>query len=188
METAQVSGIEERIRSAFPDGVIERVQVLAHGDDPGVGPTEIAARAYLSREGHAESTEADDEIVKAFTETSDLHTILQRLGDELPFVAWIEFLPFTRDEPARHSTGSVTRFSPRRSQLKYPKESQERLTPVMTRLGTADLATVDTLIDAGFANSRAEVLHWAVRRIREHPAYAQMQGRVEEIAELKTQF
>ena len=64
----------------------------------------------------------------------------------------------------------------------------EELTAVMTRLGPADLATVDTLITAGIANSRAEVLRWAVGRIREHPAYAQLQERVHEIDELKAQF
>jgi hypothetical protein len=63
-----------------------------------------------------------------------------------------------------------------------------KLTPVMTRLGPADLATVDTLITAGIANSRAEVLRWAVGRIREHPAYAQLQERVHEIDQLKAQF
>ena len=59
----------------------------------------------------------------------------------------------------------------------------------MTRLGPADLATVDTLITAGIANSRAEVLRWAVGRIREHPAYAQLQEPpVREIDQLKAQF
>jgi hypothetical protein len=58
----------------------------------------------------------------------------------------------------------------------------------MTRLGPADLATVDTLIIAGTANSRAEVLRWAVGRIREDPAYAQLQERVHEIDQLKAQF
>jgi hypothetical protein len=67
-------------------------------------------------------------------------------------------------------------------------EASEELTPVMTRLGPADLATVDTLITAGIAGSRAEVLRWAVGRIRENPAYAQIQDRVREIGELKARF
>jgi hypothetical protein len=46
---------------------------------------------------------------------------------------------------------------------------------------------VDTLITAGIANSRAEVLRWALGRIRE-PVYAQLQQRVHEINELKAQF
>ncbi len=54
--------------------------------------------------------------------------------------------------------------------------------------GGGTLATVDTLITAGIGNSRAEVLRWAVGRIRERPAYAQLQERVHEIDELKAQF
>ena len=62
------------------------------------------------------------------------------------------------------------------------------LTSVMTRLGAEDLTTVDTLVTAGIASSRAEVLRWALGRIRVHPAYAQIQDRVHEISELKAQF
>jgi hypothetical protein len=43
---------------------------------------------------------------------------------------------------------------------------------VHTRLGSEDLATVDAVIAAGLASSRAEVLRWAIGRIREDPAYA----------------
>jgi hypothetical protein len=56
---------------------------------------------------------------------------------------------------------------------------------VQTRLSPADLATVDTLITAGIASSRAEVLRWAIGRIRENPAYAQIQERAREIDDLK---
>ena len=45
----------------------------------------------------------------------------------------------------------------------------------MVRLGAVDLATVDTLITAGVVNSRAEGMRWALSRLREHPAYAQLQ-------------
>ena len=69
-----------------------------------------------------------------------------------------------------------------------PDEAPGELTSVMTRLGPADLAVVDTLITAGIATSRAEVMRWALGRIREHPAYAQLQQRVHEIDELKAQF
>ncbi len=59
---------------------------------------------------------------------------------------------------------------------------------VRTTLGPADLATVDALITAGIASSRAGVMRWAIGRIRENPAYAQLQERVGEISELKAQF
>ena len=59
---------------------------------------------------------------------------------------------------------------------------------VQTRLGPANLATVDTPITAGIASTRAEVMRWAIGRIRENPAYTQIQERAREISELKTQF
>jgi Arc/MetJ-type ribon-helix-helix transcriptional regulator len=62
------------------------------------------------------------------------------------------------------------------------------LASVHTQLGPADLATVDALITAGIASSRAEVMRWAIGRIRENPAYAQIQERAREISELKVQF
>ena len=40
---------------------------------------------------------------------------------------------------------------------------------VHTRLGPGDLATVDAVIAAGIASSRAEVVRWAIGRIREDP-------------------
>ena len=67
-------------------------------------------------------------------------------------------------------------------------EAMPDFTRVATLLGPADLATVDALIMAGVATSRAEVLRWAVGRIRENPAYTQLQERVHEIDELKTEF
>lgn len=197
MGNVPAAQVEERIRSAFPEGAIERVQVLAHGDDPEVGPGETAVRVFLSRAGRPEGPEADKEILTTVRDGGPAP--LGRLADELPLVEWIEFRPHMQDEPARHGdyhpdVGPSIRFSPREQDQAHlteqvgPGEPQEQLTPVMTRLGTADLAAVDTLIAAGIAGSRAEILRWAVSRIREHPAYAQLQDRVHEISQLKAQF
>jgi hypothetical protein len=190
MENAQSGRIEEQVMSAFPEGAVERVQVLAYGDDPWVEPGETAIRVFISRAGRPEGEEADKEIIKAFEESS--HAALDRLSGELPFIGWMDFRPEVQDESARSGgpfgTGPFFRFKTRRDQCGPPDEPSEQLTPVMTRLGAADLATVDTLIAAGIANSRAEILRWAVGRIRENPAYSQLQDRVHEISELKARF
>ena len=47
-------------------------------------------------------------------------------------------------------------------------------TPVLARLGPAGLETVDTLIMAGIAATRAEAIRWALDRIRERPAYQRL--------------
>ena len=66
MGNVPATEVEERIRSAFPEGAIERVQVLAHGDDPEVCPGETAVRVFLSRTGRPEGPEADKEILTTF--------------------------------------------------------------------------------------------------------------------------
>src|ERR1022692_3904375 len=167
--------IEEQVRSFFPADAIARVQVLEYGDDPEVEPGETAIRVFISRAGRPEGKEANDAVIK-------------KVRDGLPrFIGWVEFRadgPVTAAGPR----GPVLRIGGRGGRARALDEVSEELTPVMTRLGAADLATVDTLITAGIANSRAEVLRWAVGRIREHPAYAQLQERVHEIDELKAQF
>jgi hypothetical protein len=178
--------IEEQVRSFFPADAIARVQVLEYGDDPEVEPGETAIRVFISRAGRPEGKEANEEIVEAFKETN--HAVIKKVRDGLPrFIGWVEFHadgPVTAAGPR----GPVLRIGGRGGRARALDEMSEELTPVMTRLGAADLATVDTLITAGIANSRAEVLRWAVGRIREHPAYAQLQERVHEIDELKAQF
>jgi len=58
----------------------------------------------------------------------------------------------------------------------------------VARLGPTDLETVDVLITAGIAANRADAVRWALARIRERPAYAELQQRARDIEELKTQF
>ena len=186
MEKTETDRIEQLVRSAFADGEVERVAVLEYGDDPEVGPGETAVRVFINLAGQPK-----DEFGHA-----NLHTFheahraaILQLGEQLrPVAWWVEYRTSGEAEP-RPGRGRLSRGR-LRSQLRdtEPGEVAGELTPVMTRLGPPDLATVDTLITAGIATSRAEVLRWAVARIREHPAYAQIQQRVNEISELKAQF
>jgi hypothetical protein len=47
---------------------------------------------------------------------------------------------------------------------------------------------VDTLISAGIAANRAEAVRWALARIGERPAYAQLREHTRDIERLKTEF
>jgi len=186
MEETAADRIEKQLRSVFPEGTIARVQVLGYGDDPEVEPGDTAVRVYIPRSDRPEGEEADEEIVSTFEEAN--RRLIKKVREILPrFIGWVEF---RADSPsgAVRSHGPVLRIGGRAGRAKALDEVSEELTPVMTRLGPADLATVDTLITAGIANSRAEVLRWTVGRIRENPAYAQLQERVHEIDELKAQF
>lgn len=187
MDELAMQRIEEQVRSAFPDDAIERVELLRHGDDPAVEPGGAALRVFIDRAGRPESEEADLEIVHSFDDANN--AVLRKLHDTLPpGIEWIEFLP-GGEAPTARPHGPRLRTGTGLDRRSVPLgEVPGELTPVMTRLGPTDLATVDTLITAGIATSRAEVLRWALGRIREHPAYAQLQQRVHEIDELKAQF
>jgi hypothetical protein len=175
--------IEEQLRSIFAEGAIDRVEVLGYGDDPVIEPGETAIRVSIDRAGRPEGHDADEEIIHVFEGAN--RAAIEELRDKLPrFIGWVEFCA----AGTASSHGPVLRIGVRGRRPASLDEASEELTPVMTRLGAADLATVDTLITAGIAASRAEVMRWAVGRIREHPAYAQLQERVHEIGELKAQF
>jgi hypothetical protein len=183
------TGVEEHLRSVFPDGAISRVQVLQYGDDPAVEPGDVAVRVFLPRPDRPEGGEADEDVIGSFEKAN--RERLGKLNDELPrAVAWVEFQtdsPEGTDGAEQHRR-HVLKIGRRGRARKPLDDAAEDLTSVMTRLGPADLATVDTLITAGIAGSRAEVLRWAVGRIRDNPAYAQIQDRVREINELKARF
>jgi hypothetical protein len=178
--------VEEHIRSLFPDDVISRVQVLEYGDDPAVEPGDVAIRVFLHLPDQPEGEEADEETVDSFEKAN--RERLKKLHDELPrFIAWVEFQadsPEETEKLRRH----VLKIGRGGRAARPVDEASQELTPVMTRLGPADLAAVDMLITAGIAGSRAEVLRWAVGRIRENPVFAQLQDRVREISELKARF
>ena len=55
-------------------------------------------------------------------------------------------------------------------------------------LGRSGLETVDTLIMAGIADTRADAIRWALDRIRERPAYERLRERIQEIEQLRYGF
>jgi hypothetical protein len=186
-DKSAVGRLERQFRLLFPDGTFTSVKVLQYGDDPGVEPGDVAIRAFLPRADRAAGREEDEQVLEAFHDANN--ATIEQMRDKLPrFVGWIEFHPEHPDQTDDRHGGPVMRLqqsSPRASAL---DTGAEDIVSVMTRLGAADLAVVDTLITAGIASSRAEALRWAVGRIRENPAYGQLQQRVDEINELKNQF
>ncbi len=188
MDSAVSDSVEKHLRSLFPAGTFTRVDVLGYGDDPDVEPWETAVRAFVDRAGQpAESWEDDEKVLQAFEKAHGQQTKKLHHAGLLRSVAWVQFIP---DSPARRAQrGALYGFPSMLHGLRSEVADEvEGSGTVRTTLGPTDLATVDTLISAGIASSRAEVMRWAVGRIRENPAYAQLQDRVREIGELKTQF
>jgi hypothetical protein len=170
---------DEKIRERFPDAPIERVELLQYGDDPEIEPGQFLARIVIAVSGD------EEERKQAFHAFHDTHREafheLRRDLDRLPTRTVLAFV--AGGEPA-DSNRRVIKLDGRPG----PGTDGPGLTAVMARVAAEDLETLDTLIAAGIANSRAEAVRWALARIRERPAYEQLRARTREIEDLKSQF
>jgi hypothetical protein len=184
VERAELDHLQQRadseVRERFPGAPIQRVEVLQYGDDPEVEPGQFLIRVVI------EVPADEGEREHAFHDFHDAHRAaireLRRDLDRLPNVQVLEFV--AAGEPAGDKPkGPVIRLGHQRGGL-----AGGDVTPVMARLGQEDLETLDTLITAGIAASRAEAVRWTLARIRERPAYEQLRARAREIEELRSQF
>jgi hypothetical protein len=194
MEQTELAQIKERIdrevRDSLPDAAIARVEVLEHNEDPEVEPGQLLARVVFDVQGDLE------ERARAMEAVHDEHrAAFMRLRKELDKYPVSVLLQFRAGGPAEPGVPGVPMF-----QLLGARSAgggpggpgcdpvTAALTPVMARLGVEDLETLDTLITAGIATSRADAVRWSLARIRERPAYAQLRARTREIQDLKSQF
>lgn len=168
--------MKQEVMTHFPDGAVREVTVVQYGDDPAVGPGEVGVRMTI---GSPAGLEQDGEFLDFFKATyREAFTRLRRdIRQQFPATKRIEVISGT---------------DPRNSfvTLLQPGECgpADDLTPVTAGFDAAGLETLDTLIAAGFAASRAQAVRWAVDRIRERPAYALLRERAPEIEELKSQL
>jgi hypothetical protein len=173
--------LDEEIKGRFPEGAIEQVRLLQYGDDPVVEPGQFMLRVIAAGSGDKEERER---VARNFEASfhEQMERIRHDLHEKLPEVSRVEIRIGTDQEGPRFIMAS-----PGRS-LEARALAGGDLTPVMARLGPADLETLDTLITAGIASNRADAVRWALTRIRERPAYDQLRAKAAEIEQLKAQF
>ena len=191
MDQAELERIREQfdqeVRTHLPDVPIERVEVLQYGEDPEVEPGQLLARVAFATHGDGEERERafealHDQRREAFHE-------LRRELNKLPVPVMLQFVAGGEHAPDQDAADQP-RLMLKLGQARGPIGVLDApgLTPVMARLGPDDLQTLDTLITAGIASSRAEAVRWALGRIRARPAYEQLRARTREIEDLKAQF
>jgi hypothetical protein len=173
VDRATTDRIDQEVKERFPEGALTSVEVLQYGDDPSVEPGEVAIRLTVAS-GPDDAVESID----AFKSTN--REVLKELRHDIPD----RFPVVKRVEIVSSAESSHNRFMMRLEADEPPAE----LTPVMARLDPIDLETLDTLITAGIATNRAQAVRWALARIRERPAYAQLRERAREIEDLRSQF
>ena len=186
--------VQEAIKARFSAGAIAQATVLQYGDAPEIEPGQIVVRLAIAAadggpakgKGKAKDRGDDDELgdepdaLESFVNANRaaIKQFQRDVGRKASQVSRLEFRPSGPGKPGQF-------------RVRVHPSLDERgpdLTPVMARLGPADLETLDTLIAVGIAANRAEAVRWALARIRERPAYEQLRDRAHEIEELKAQF
>jgi hypothetical protein len=163
--------LKEEASRLLPDAV-RQVAVLEYGDDPMVEPGEVMVRVITANPPDtAEVPPPKGEAMKEFR---------QQVSRRLPEVRRLE----VKSEGDGHKQ---RRFLARIGHDDGPPNDAE-FTPVMARLRPPELEIVDTLIRVGIAPNRAEAVRWALARISERPAYAELVARTRDIERLKREF
>ena len=178
MEPATTDRIQRMIDAEaterFPPEAVPQLMLLHYGDHPFIEPGELYLRVIPGQDGatlDAWTKEHHDQL-------EDFRA--QRLPEVKGFMV-------TSGVPG---SASLRIMIPVGISLLDPEEDEvaRGLAPVRAHLGPVDLATLDLLVTAGTAASRAEALGWVLARIRERPAYASLSERARELDELKAHF
>jgi hypothetical protein len=174
LDSAAAGLIEQEVRGRFPENMVDNVAVLQYGDDPAVEPGQVVVEVTI-----AAGPEGGEDPLETFHRAHrDAIRELQRdIRQRWPQATRFKMVT---------GQGDGRKFMWREAAPDEPPGGN--LTPVMARLGPADLETLDTLITAGFAANRAQAVRWTLARIRERPAYAKLRERAKEIETLKSQF
>jgi Arc/MetJ-type ribon-helix-helix transcriptional regulator len=178
--------IDEQARARFPGTAVRQAVLLQYGDDPEIGPGDLWVRVLFDADGPQDYEPTLTAFLLAGETERD--QFAGYLAAKLPQIRLVEYT-FSNPNP-------VTRdgHAPRVSNLvgERPSDIQERehgeTTRELTRLGPAGLETLDTLIMAGTAASRAGAIRWALDRIRERPAYQRLRELRSDADTLQNEF
>ncbi|MGH3272158.1 MAG: hypothetical protein ACRDN1_24295 [Trebonia sp.] len=177
MEAATADRIQRMIDAEaverFPLDAVPRLMLLGYGDHPVIEPGELYLLVIPGQDGAAR----DAWMAEHFDRLEDFRA--QRLPGVKGYMV---------TTGARDSAGLPPTRIMQMDGISLLDPEEDEIARGLTRvpealLGPVDLATLDTLITAGIAGSRAEAARWALARIREQPAYAQLNERPREPGE-----
>jgi Arc/MetJ-type ribon-helix-helix transcriptional regulator len=178
--------INEEVRVRFPGTAVRQAVLLQYGDDPEIGPGDLWVRVLLDADG-PEDYEPTLTALRLANNTA-IEQFAGYLAERLPEIRLVEYTfsnpnPVTRDG---HGSRMSNLVGERPSDIREREHGET--TRELTRLGPAGLETLDTLIMAGIAATRAEAIRWALDRIRERPAYQRLRELRSEADKLRNEF
>lgn len=164
--------IDDEATERFPAGAVPRLVLFHYGDHPVIEPGELYLQVILGQDGPGR---LEGEY---FDRLEDLRA--QRLPEVKGFIVTTD----VPDSAGRRPTGIMKMDGI--SLLDAQEDEIARgLTSMPAQLGPADTGTLDTLITAGIAANRSEAVRWALARVREQPAYAELSERTRDSGEVR---
>jgi len=155
--------VEAETRRLFP-AAVRRVEWLRYGDSPLIEPGEVLPRVVLAEPSRSRGQRSGPHhTLTAFQHEhgAALKQFRLELARRWPEIRHIGVA--FEDDRGRQRGGMI-------QALDDEHGPEHRGIPVTVRLEPAELETVDRLITAGVAASRAEALRWALGRIPEDGA------------------
>ena len=177
--------IDQEVRARFPGTAVRQAVLLQYGDDPEIGPGDLWVRVLFD----ADRPEDWEPTLMAFRMANNtaIDQFAGYLAEKLREIRLVEYTfsnnPVTRDGHGPRLSNLVGERLSDIQECEHGETTRE-----LTRLGPAGLETLDTLIMAGTAATRAEAIRWALDRIRERPAYQRLRELRSEADKLRNEF
>jgi hypothetical protein len=178
--------IDAEVRTRFPGAAVRQVALLQHGDDPQIEPRDLWVRVILDSDG----PDDDERAWQGFAgpHQAAIEEFPRFLGEMVHEIMNVEFR-FSDNTGVRSvSDGPQYGYPTARRLSDYLEWERGAATFVRAPMGPAGLETLDTLIMAGIASTRAEAIRWALDRFRDLPAYERLRQRVRDADALKDEF
>jgi len=179
--------IDQEARARFPGTAMRQAVLLQYGDDPEIEPGDLWVRMLLD-----EPDEPEDDwgpLMTAFQQANEtaIEQFRGYLAAKLREIMAVEYV--FSNNPVTYDGDGPRCGMPVGERLSDIREWEHgETTRELTRLGPAGLETLDTLIIAGTAATRAGAIRWSLDRIRERPAYQRLRELKSEADTLKNEF
>jgi hypothetical protein len=178
--------IDAEARERFPGGAVRQVVLLQYGDDPEIEPGDLWVRVLLEADGPDDYERA----MEAFHHDHEaaMEEFAGHLARTLREIRIVEFTPEKTVDRGGHGPRYHLGISERLADARAWELGELTRVDMHTTLGRSGLETLDTLIMAGIADTRADAIRWALERIRERPAFERLRERIQEIDQLRNEF
>jgi hypothetical protein len=178
---------EDEVRARLGGTAIERVELQQDSDDPGIEPGELLGRIILALPAGTDPADvpARQQVLNAFQQEhpGGIDGLRKAFGARAVGTSL-----FTGEKSGGPGPAVWLKLRASGRAILFNPGGEQPLTTVRARLGPEDLETLETLIAAGIAGSRAEAVRWALARIRESPAYAHVYALSQENTDLQPPF